>query len=119
MSKVLENHKHNFDAALLSGGKSIKATMFHNIGAYLNAVQRAWHAQDGQLLANFVSLSDKHINSRVLHVEMPDNQVERIVQQPMDEIVCAHLKVLYYLTRQRECFLCNLYVFHSLTFNCI
>lgn len=89
--------------------------MFHNIGAYLNAVQRAFVAQDGQLLANYVSLSDRHINSRVLHVEMPDNQVERIVQQPMDEIVCAHLKVLYYLTRQRKASSSSFRVYHSIT----
>lgn len=78
--------------------------MYDNLATYLNSVQRAWHAQDGQLLAALVSLSDRHTASRSLHVEMPDNMVERMLDQPIDEIVCAHLKVLYYLTCSRELF---------------
>lgn len=76
--------------------------MFDNLATYLNSVQRAWHAQDGQLVASLVSLGGRHTPSRALHVETPDNMVERMLDQPIDEIVCAHLKVLYYLTCTRE-----------------
>lgn len=72
--------------------------MYDNINSYLTAVQRCWNAQDGYLLSNFVSLQDKHVSNRHLHIELPDNMVERYLDTPLDEIVSGHLKVLYYLT---------------------
>lgn len=71
--------------------------MFGTLNNYLSGVQRAWSAQDGQTVAGFVSLSDKHIMNRNLYLESPEGAVERQLDQPIDEIVAAHLKVLYYV----------------------
>lgn len=76
--------------------------MFGNINAYLNAVQRTWSSQDGSLVAAFLSLRDKHATNPNLQVEYPDNIVERIVESPIDELISAHLKVLYYLSCERK-----------------
>lgn len=76
--------------------------MYDSLSTYLNSVQRAWSAQDGNLVAAFVSLKDKHVSSRSLQIEMPENMVERMMDPPMDEIVSAHLRVLYYLTCERK-----------------
>lgn len=74
--------------------------MFGSIATYLNAVQRTWAAQDGDLVATFLSLRDRHAINSNLHVEYPENLVERIVDPPIDEILSAHIKVLYYLAPQ-------------------
>ncbi|XP_053950784.1 PCI domain-containing protein 2 homolog [Anastrepha ludens] len=71
--------------------------MFGTLQNYLSGVQRAWSAADGETLASFISLKDKHIMNRNLYVECPENTVERMLDPPIDEIVCVHLKVLYYL----------------------
>lgn len=76
--------------------------MYESLSTYLNNVQRAWSAQDGSLVASFVSLKDKHVSNRSLQIEMPENMVERMMDPPIDEIVSAHLKVLYYLTCERK-----------------
>lgn len=76
--------------------------MYDSLSTYLNSVQRAWSAQDGNLVAAFVSLKDKHVSNRSLQLEMPENMVERMMDPPIDEIVSAHLRVLYYLTCERN-----------------
>lgn len=76
--------------------------MYDSLNAYLNSIQRAWSAQDGSLVAAFVSLKDKHVLNRSLQIEKPDNIVERMLDPPIDEIVSAHLKALYYLTCERN-----------------
>lgn len=81
--------------------------MFDNLNSYLNNVQRVWSAQDGHLIAQLISLKDRHVSNRNLHIEIPDNMVERILDPPIDEIVSAHLKVLYYLTCERKLFFFN------------
>lgn len=78
--------------------------MFGSLNNYLNAVHRAWSAQDGQTVASFISLNDKHIMNRNLYLEYPENAVQRQLDQPIDEIVCSHLKVLYYLGTERKLF---------------
>ncbi|KAI9589730.1 hypothetical protein GQX74_007898 [Glossina fuscipes] len=72
--------------------------MFGTLNNFLSGVARAWAVNDGVNLASFVSLKDKHIMNRNLYVEMPENAVSRILEAPIDEIVCAHIKVLYYLS---------------------
>lgn len=79
--------------------------MFGSIATYLNAVQRTWIAQDGNLVATFLSLRDRHATNPNLLVKYPDNLVERIVESPIDEILAAHIKVLYNLSCQRKCVL--------------
>lgn len=76
--------------------------MFGSIVTYLNAVARTWHAQDGELVATFISLRDRHATNQHLHVEHPDSSVERVLDSPIDEILTEHIKVLYYLSKTRE-----------------
>lgn len=76
--------------------------MYDSLSTYLNSIQRAWSAQDGSLVAAFVSLKDKHVSNRSLQIEMPENMVERMLNPPIDEIVSGHLKVLYHLTCERN-----------------
>lgn len=76
--------------------------MFGSIQTYLNAIQRSWQAQDGTLVATFVSLRDKHALNTILHTENADNMVDRILNSPIDEVVLEHIKVLYYLSRSRK-----------------
>lgn len=77
--------------------------MFGTLQNYLSGVQRAWSATDGDSLACFISLKDKHIMNRNLYVENPENTVERMLDSPIDEIVSAHLKVLYFLGMECKC----------------
>lgn len=76
--------------------------MFGSITTYLNAVTRTWHAQDGALVAQLVSLRDRHAINSQLQVEFPDSLVERILDAPIDEILIEHIKVLYYISRSRK-----------------
>lgn len=77
--------------------------MFGPLNNYLSGVERAWFAKDGNIVASFVSLSDKHILNENLYLELPENDVENILESPIDEVVIYHLKVLYYLgTKNRE-----------------
>lgn len=72
------------------------------MNSYLNALQRSWSGKDGELVATLLSLRDRHSNNHHLQNENPENAVERICYAPLDEIVSAHIKVLYYLSRKRE-----------------
>lgn len=75
--------------------------MFGSITTYLNAVARTWHAQDGALVAQLISLRDRHATNPQLQVEFPETLVERTLDGPIDEILVEHIKVLYYLSRTR------------------
>lgn len=76
--------------------------MFGSISTYLNAVARTWHAQDGILVAQLVSLRDRHATNPNLQVESPESIIERTLDSPIDEILVEHIKVLYYLSRSRK-----------------
>lgn len=76
--------------------------MFGSLTTYLNAVTRTWHATDGALVAQLVSLRDRHATNQQLQVEFPESLVERILDAPIDEILVEHIKVLYYISRSRE-----------------
>lgn len=82
--------------------------MFGSIATYLNAVSRTWHAQDGSLVAQLVSLRDRHATNTQLQNESPENLIDRILDAPIDEILIEHIKVLYYLSRSRK----HIYIFH-------
>jgi len=64
----------------------------YSIGSYLSAVAQAWQVYGGEELAVLLSFQDGHVNSRALHIEDPEAQVERVVDQPLDEMVAAHLR---------------------------
>lgn len=68
----------------------------------MNGIARTWHAQDGGLVAQLVSLRDRHATNTQLQNEFPENQIERLLDAPIDEIVIEHIKVLYYLSRSRK-----------------
>lgn len=76
--------------------------MFANITTYLNAVARLWHAQDGTLVAQLISLRDRHATNAPLQIEFPESMVGRTLDAPIDDIVVEHIKVLYYLSRSRK-----------------
>lgn len=76
--------------------------MFGSISTYLNAVARTWHAQDGALVAQLISLRDRHATNSQLQIEFPESMIERILDAPIDEILVEHIKVLYYLSRTRK-----------------
>lgn len=77
--------------------------MFGTLNNYLNNISRLWHSCDGDSLSMLLSLKDKHIMNRNLCVENPENVVVRVLDSPLDEIVIAHLKALYYLSVDRKC----------------
>lgn len=91
--------------AIFDTHKDSRKGTYDSLPVYLAGVQRAWNAQDGALLASLVTLQGRHVSSPCLQLEMPDNMVERMLDQPIDEIVCNHLKVLYYLTCSRKLFI--------------
>lgn len=76
--------------------------MFGSITTYLNAVARTWHAQDGELVAQLLSLRDRHATNTQLQIEFPESAVERVLDAPIDEVLVEHIKVLYYLSRSRK-----------------
>lgn len=87
--------------------------MFGSVATYLNAVQRTWDAQDGNLTAQLISLRDRHASNRNLQVENADNLIERILCSPIDEIVSSHVRVLYHLSAERKSFLTFSFIFWS------
>lgn len=106
--------------------KSHNHTMFASVNTYLSAINRSWSGRDGELVASFLSLRDRHSNNPNLQILHPENLVERTCYPPIDEIVSAHLKVLYHLSRKHTntCispasqFTINVFnIFHSLAKN--
>lgn len=85
--------------------------MFGSVATYLNAIQRTWDAQDGNLTAQFISLRDRHAGNSSLQVENADNLIDRILSSPIDEIVSSHVKVLYHLSAERKSIFCVIYLF--------
>lgn len=75
--------------------------MFGNVTTYLNAIQRTWSSQDGNLVSTFLSLRDRHTHNPNLQIQYPDNIVARICDPPIDELVSAHLKVIYFLSSSK------------------
>lgn len=73
-----------------------------NLYRYLDSVQCVWNAGEGHAVARLLSLSDHHVNNPTLHVEYPETAVDRRLEPPLDEVVSCHLKVLFYLTKERK-----------------
>lgn len=69
---------------------------------YLEEVARLWHTQGGPSMARLVSLRDRHALNPQLQVEFPESYVERTINAPLQEILVEHIKVLYYLSRNRK-----------------
>lgn len=73
-----------------------------NLHQYLNAVGRLWNNYDGSAVSKFISLSGHHTKNRSLHIENPENSIERVMEPPLDEVISCHLKVLFYLNETRK-----------------
>ncbi|XP_030567484.1 PCI domain-containing protein 2 homolog [Drosophila novamexicana] len=74
--------------------------MFGTVNNYLSGVLRAAEDYDGDNLATFLSLRDVHVQNHNLYIAQPEKLVERMLKPPLDEVVGAHLKVLYYLAQE-------------------
>lgn len=73
--------------------------MFHmSLTHYLQLVERCWRSQDGPIVASLLCLRHDHVVSPNLHLQSPDNMIEKFIEPPLDYIVSCHLKCLYYLT---------------------
>ncbi|XP_022902957.1 PCI domain-containing protein 2 [Onthophagus taurus] len=71
-----------------------------SLAHYLQIIDRSWKTQDGYKIANFISLRHDHVASVNLHIENPENMVEKFVASPMDELVMYHLKCLHALSQK-------------------
>lgn len=77
---------------------------------YLNAVSRLWNNDDGTGVSKFISLSGNHTENRNLHLESPENAIERVIEAPLDEVLNSHLKVLFHLHDNRKLIYYRLYM---------
>ena len=59
---------------------------------YLRAVEEAWNDYDGETLATLLSFQDSHATKPQLQIEDPESDVERVLDNPIDELVAAHLR---------------------------
>ncbi|KAH8301160.1 hypothetical protein KR018_004007 [Drosophila ironensis] len=73
--------------------------MFGTVNNYLSSVQTAIEDYDGEALGTLVSLRDVHVQNHNLYIEQPEKLVERFIKPPLDEVVFAHMKVLYQLAQ--------------------
>lgn len=73
-----------------------------NFYSYLSTISRLWSNRDGIGVARFVTLSGNHASNPNLHIENPESSVERSIESPLDEVIIAHIKVLYYLNENRK-----------------
>lgn len=67
---------------------------------YLQLIERCWKNQDGNKIANFISLRHDHATYVNLQQDNPEEMVKRFVSVPFEEMVSCHLKCLYYLARK-------------------
>lgn len=61
---------------------------------YLHAVEKSWELQAGHALSELVSLKGNHINETKLYSSQYISMIENQLDQPMEEIVSSHLRVL-------------------------
>lgn len=73
-----------------------------NLHNYLTTVSRFWNNYDGGGVAKLISINGNHVNNTNLQVEYPENAIERVLGAPIDEVVCYHIKVLFYLSCERK-----------------
>jgi hypothetical protein len=73
-----------------------------NLYNYLSTVNRLWGNEDGVGVARFVTMRGNHASNPNLHVETPENAVERAIASPLAEVIIYHLKVLFHLHDDRK-----------------
>jgi len=67
-----------------------------NFYSYLSTINRLWSNRDGAGVARFLTLSGNHASNPNLHIENPESSVERSIETPLDEVIIAHIKVLFH-----------------------
>ena len=67
---------------------------------YLRAVEEAWNDYDGDTLATLLSFQDSHATKHQLQIENPEADVERVLDNPIDELVAAHLRGIWATSRR-------------------
>ena len=66
-----------------------------SVNSYLSKVSQAWNAGEGEMLGDLLSFRDSHIANPKLQISDPEAQVERVLDQPLDEMVAAHLRACW------------------------
>jgi hypothetical protein len=66
-----------------------------SLNGYLSKVAVAYENYDGLSLAVLLSFEDSHIANSRLQVQEPESAVERVIDQPLDEMVAAHLRACW------------------------
>ncbi|KAH8364430.1 hypothetical protein KR084_006958 [Drosophila pseudotakahashii] len=74
--------------------------MFGTVNNYLSGVLHAAQDYDGESLGTHLSLRDVHVQNHSLYIAQPEKLVDRFLKPPLDEVVSAHLKVLYHLAQE-------------------
>ncbi|XP_020803888.1 PCI domain-containing protein 2 homolog [Drosophila serrata] len=73
--------------------------MFENVEKYLTSVQEATIGNKSQVVGSFVSLRDNHVKNTSLYIAQPEEFIKKVgLMKPLDEVISAHLKVMYNLT---------------------
>lgn len=74
-----------------------------NLFNYLNTLDRLYSNCDGHAVSRFLSLDGNHIlNPNLNRIEHPEASVERQIGSPLDEVIIAHIKVLFHLNENRK-----------------
>ncbi len=72
-----------------------RSTML-SLNGYLGQVSSAWDDYDGDALARLLSFEDPHsMSPRLRAEEDPSREVERVLEEPIDDIVSDHLRACY------------------------
>lgn len=66
---------------------------------YLQLIDRCWRTQDGQVLANLISIRHEHASNTNWQIEKPEGMVKRFLTDPISDIVLHHLKCLHFLSK--------------------
>ncbi|XP_034237377.1 PCI domain-containing protein 2 [Thrips palmi] len=67
------------------------------INQYLDEVSNAWNSRNNVKLSNVLSLRHAHALSSKLQIPAGTREVERLRLSPLDEVVVAHLRVIWAL----------------------
>ena len=58
--------------------------------------EQAWNDYDGETLARLISFDDRHARNSKFHKDDdPSDAVERVLEEPIDDIVSDHLRAVY------------------------
>lgn len=70
------------------------------LSQYLSRANDAWNNYDGQELAVLLSFQDSHVKNPKLQLESPENIVENSLDSPLDELVAAHIRACWAVSRK-------------------